>query len=109
MMLPARTNDGGVEPALGADQVRIEQVLGPWAQRPLDPLAHRHSKSCLRPVEKLPRDEPVDQLANDMLAAAVAQLEAERDSRRQLSNPMVEERDSGFEGHRHRGAVNFRE
>src|SRR5437868_12311208 len=101
MLLPARADDVRVEPALRPDQAGIEQVLGPGAQRSLDPFTDRYSESGLRTIDQLARNEAVQQLAHDMFAATAADLEAERDSGCELGDAMVEERDACFERHGH--------
>jgi len=109
MLSPARLHHIGVEPTLGPDEIGIEQVLCPTAQRTLDPLADGDRESRFRPVDKLPRDHPVKELTDDVLAAAVANLEVDRNSRRELRHAMIEEWDARLERNRHRGAVDLRQ
>src|SRR5260221_297769 len=107
MLSPAALHRIGVEPALRAHLVWIEQVFRPAPQRALDPFADGHSEPGLGPVDELGRDEAVEQLADDVLSAALLDLKIERDARGEFSDAMVEERDAGFERDRHRRAVDF--
>src|SRR5438270_12103347 len=109
MVLPARAHYVGVPPSLAAKNAWIEQVLSPGAQGPLDPLADRHSKSRLRPIDELARNQAIELLAGDMLAAAAANLEPERNACGELGDAMVEEWDPGLQRHRHRRSVDLGE
>src|SRR4051812_32527531 len=101
MLLPARAHGIGIQPALAAQETRFEQILGPGAQGSLDPLADRHSESSLGPIDELARDQAVEQLADDVLAAPAPNLKPERNARGEFGDAMVEEWDTGFQRHRH--------
>ena len=75
MLAPPCLDQVGIEPTFRADELRIEQILGPWAKRALDPLADRQSETGLRSLEKLARDEPVQQLPQEIFAPAIADLQ----------------------------------
>src|SRR5260221_12946720 len=109
MLAPAPLHRIGREPALSAHLVWIEQVFRPAPQRALDPFADGLSEPGLGPVGELAWDHAVKQLADDMLAAALLDLEIERDARGELRDAMVEEWDADFERDRHRGAVDLGE
>src|SRR6478672_13754917 len=109
MLLPARLNDAGIEPALRTDRAGVEQVLGPWPQGPLYPLSDGDAEAGLRPVDQLARDKVVEELADDLLSLAVTNLEIERNPRGKLGYAMVKEGHAGLERHRHGRAIHLHE
>ena len=89
------------------DNGRIEQIVGPSAQRAAQPGANGHGKPCFGAHDQGPRQMAVEQLAQGPFASSIAQFQGQGQLPGQGGNPMIQERRTGFQAGGHRGTVDF--
>src|SRR5262245_42287880 len=98
-MLPPEARDLAlIEDAAAAQPSVEQQVADHRRQRATEPFAGRRLEAVLRAVDDRFRDPTLEQSAEEMLAAAVLQLERGRHRRREFEQLVIEERLARFEG-----------
>ena len=85
----------------------LEQMLRPLTQRPAQPGTNRHPKAHFRPVYQFDRHIPVEDLTQEAFALSVFHFHRQRHTAGELHYPVVQQRDSRLQTHRHRGAINL--
>src|SRR4051794_40762579 len=102
MVLPSPLNDYGVEIALSCHPLRRQQVFCPLPQRSLEPRADWYGKAGFGSLEQRGRRLAIQQLPEDVLADAAANLHLNRNPCGGLGKAMIEERNACFEAGGHR-------
>src|SRR6516164_8989977 len=78
MLLPLLAHRRGVDQPLAPEPLLRDQLLGPLAQRPAEPLVDRQAEPQLRAVDERAGEVAVENLAQGPLRAAIPHLQRQR-------------------------------
>ena len=109
MILGQARDGGGVEPAGFGERRAVGDRRGLGRERAAEPGADRGDEAHLAAVEDLVGQPAAQRPLHQPFAAAAAQPHPRRQPRRELDQPMVEQRLARLEAHRHAGAVDLGE
>jgi len=107
MLGPFAANGGGPQQALPHQAALIEQIFRPLPQRPAQPVVERHAEAHLAPLHQLARHMAIEDLAQRPLAAALANLDGERQAPGEFHHPVVQQGHARLEADGHAGAIHL--
>src|SRR3954469_17477523 len=98
-----------LEQAAASELRRVEKSVRPAPQRSAKPAIDWDRKSHFGPFDNRLWHSAIKNLAQNPFADTIAQLESMRQPPGELDHPMIEERGSDLETHRHARAIEFRQ
>ncbi len=107
VLLPDSAYSVGLEVALIAQSLDVEQRFCPVAQAAAQPAGHRHSEPVLRPLCQLSRHVACKDFAQYPLASRGVYAHLERQRPGQLDYAVIENRTAHLQTHRHARPVHL--
>src|SRR5207244_9923307 len=109
VLVPHPRDGGRLEETTAAKAPVEEQVSGHARKWPAEPLARRRLEALLGALDDRAWQPALQQAPEQIFAGVAAQLQRGRHPRRELEQPMIEQRLARLERHRHAHLVDFRQ